>query len=115
MNALERFMVALPETNVIRERLQKVDRQLVTGLTTSAKALVLAGLVKSSSRRLVVVTHNMYQAQKMFDQLESLIGPDKTLLYPIDETLAGELSLTSSPELLAARIDARTRGEEFWR
>ncbi|WP_214877008.1 transcription-repair coupling factor [Exiguobacterium sp. CH10] len=109
MNALERFMVALPETNVIRERLQKVDRQLVTGLTTSAKALVLAGLVKSSSRRLVVVTHNMYQAQKMFDQLESLIGPEKTLLYPIDETLAAELSLTSSPELLAARIDARTR------
>lgn len=109
MNALEKFMVTLPETNVIRERLPKVDRQLVTGLTTSAKALVLAGLAKNSPRRLVVVTHNMYQAQKMYDQLESLIGPSKTLLYPIDETLAGELSLTSSPELLAARIEARTR------
>ncbi|MFN3366115.1 MAG: transcription-repair coupling factor, partial [Exiguobacterium mexicanum] len=109
MNALEKFMLALPETNVIRERLPKVDRQLVTGLTTSAKALVLAGLTKNSPRRLVVVTHNMYQAQKMYDQLESLVGPSQTLLYPIDETLAGELSLTSSPELLAARIEARTR------
>ncbi|QUE86723.1 transcription-repair coupling factor [Exiguobacterium alkaliphilum] len=109
MNALERFMVALPETKTIRDRLPKLDRQLVTGLTTSAKALVLAGLAKETSRRLVVVTHNMYQAQKMYDQLEALIGPDKALLYPIDETLAGELSLTSSPELLAARIEARTR------
>ncbi|MCC5893759.1 transcription-repair coupling factor [Exiguobacterium sp.] len=109
MNALERFMVTLPETKIIRDRVPKLDRQLVTGLTTSAKALVLAGLAKESSRRLVVVTHNMYQAQKMYDQLETLIGPSQTLLYPIDETLAGELSLTSSPELLAARIEARTR------
>ena len=109
MNALEKFMVTLPETVTIRERLPRVDRQLVTGLTTSAKALVLAGLVKDHARRLVVVTHNMYQAQKMYDQLESLIGPEQTLLYPIDETLAGELSVTSSPELLASRIETRAR------
>jgi len=69
MNALEKFMVTLPETVTIRERLPRVDRQLVTGLTTSAKALVLAGLVKDHARRLVVVTHNMYQAHKIYDQL----------------------------------------------
>src|SRR5690606_13610680 len=58
-------------------------------------------------RPILVLTHNMFSAQKITEDLNECL-PDSALLYPAHELTAAEGAL-ASPELLAQRIDALSR------
>lgn len=79
--------------------------QLVTGLAGGAKSLWISSLYDSRKETIVVVTHNLFQAQKLFDDLESLRSKDEVFLYPVNDLIASEIAI-ASPELLAERIAA---------
>ncbi|WP_072337950.1 MULTISPECIES: transcription-repair coupling factor [unclassified Paenibacillus] len=79
--------------------------QLVAGLTGSSRQVMLASLYEELRQPLFVVTHNMFAAQKMFEDLEELMPPGQVLLFPAQELLAAEAAI-ASPEMLAQRIDA---------
>jgi transcription-repair coupling factor (superfamily II helicase) len=79
--------------------------QLVAGLSGSARTLFLASIYEETRKSILVVTHNLLQAQKLYEDLVSLIGDKEVFLYPANELIAAEMSI-ASPELKAQRIEA---------
>jgi transcription-repair coupling factor (superfamily II helicase) len=79
--------------------------QLVAGLSGSARTVFLAAIYEQTKRPVLIVTHNLLQAQKLYDDLVNLIGENEVYLYPANELIAAEISI-SSPELKAQRIEA---------
>lgn len=82
-----------------------LKEQLVAGLSGSARAMFIAAMYVETRQPLLVVTHNLYQAQKMYDDLVEIIGEDEIFLYPVNELIASEIAI-ASPELKGQRIDA---------
>ena len=70
----------------------------VTGVS-----LLFAALFDKKPDKYVILTPNLFNAQKVANFLASLIGEENVLLFPTDDLLRCEL-LTSSKELLAQRI-----------
>lgn len=81
-----------------------MKQQLVSGLTNTAKSLWLAALYEEKKTSMVAVTHNLYQAQKLYDDLEELLGPENVYLYPVNDLIASEIAI-ASPELRSQRIE----------
>ncbi|MFD2444306.1 transcription-repair coupling factor [Bacillus sp. CGMCC 1.16607] len=88
--------------NGMREGLKE---QLVAGLSGSARTLFLASIYEETKKSILVVTHNLLQAQKLYDDLVSMMGEKEVYLYPANELIAAEMSI-ASPELKAQRIEA---------
>lgn len=81
-----------------------MKEQLISGLSGSSRQVMLAALHKETDRPLLVVTHNMFSAQKIYEDLQESISSDEILLYPSNELVAAEAAV-SSPETLAQRIE----------
>ena len=58
----------------------------------------MAALHQDQQPPAAVVTHNMFSAQKIADDLQEALSPDQVLLYPANELVAAE-SAVSSPRL----------------
>lgn len=82
-----------------------MKEQLVSGLVSSARQMMVASLYKQLNQPIVIVAHNLYSAQKIEDDLVECLGKDEVLLYPANEITMTEL-VASSPESLAGRIEA---------
>ncbi|WP_100486496.1 transcription-repair coupling factor [Sporolactobacillus pectinivorans] len=81
-----------------------MDQQLVSGLSGSAKSLWIAAMYRERPGTLIAVTHNLYQGQKLYNDLSGLVDPEELFLYPTNDLIASEMAV-ASPELLAQRID----------
>lgn len=81
------------------------DQQLITGLTSSARAVFTEMLYKTRQKAIIIVTPNLLHAQKLSEDLVKLVGEDLVRLYPADELIAADISITS-PELRAQRLEA---------
>ncbi len=88
--------------------LSGMKEQLVSGLSGSARHLLIAGLFHETQRPMLVVTHNMFHAHKIAEDLQEALSPEQVLLYPANELVAAE-SAISSPETLAQRLDVLTQ------
>ena len=77
--------------------------QLIAGLTGSAKQVLFATLYQEENRPLIIVTHNLLQAQKVYDDLTELISNDQIFLYPANELTFIDID-AQSPETLGQRI-----------
>ncbi|MZQ83444.1 transcription-repair coupling factor [Paenibacillus sp. 5J-6] len=86
----------------------EMKEQLVAGLTGSSKQVMIATLARELTRPLFIVTHNMFAAQKIAEDLLECLSSDDVLLYPSQELLTAE-EAASSPEMLAQRIDVLTK------
>ncbi|MFD2681341.1 transcription-repair coupling factor [Bacillus seohaeanensis] len=81
-----------------------LSEQLVAGLSGSSRAVYIAYAYERTKRTTMVVTHNLLQAQKIYDDLVQFLSEDEVFLYPANELIAAELSI-ASPELRSQRID----------
>lgn len=81
-----------------------LKEQLVAGLSGSSRQLFAASVYKDTQRPVLVVTHNLYQAQKVYDDLTNILTDQEVFLYPVNELIASEVGI-ASPELKAARIE----------
>ncbi len=70
---------------------------------TTGIALLFASLFHKLPGKYLIISSNLYNAQKIANLLGSLIGNDNVLLYPYDDLLRTEL-LASSKEMLAQRL-----------
>lgn len=87
--------------------------QLITGLTGSARPVLVDALFDFVKKPVYIVSPNLLQAQKMVEELAGLVGEENVHYYPADEFIAADLSV-ASPELRAERIatlDSLARGE----
>lgn len=85
-----------------------LKEQLISGLAGSSRQVMIAALVQELDQPLVVLTHNMFAAQKITEDLIECLTSDQVILFPAQELLAAEM-IAQSPEMLAQRIDALTR------
>ncbi|WP_028551911.1 transcription-repair coupling factor [Paenibacillus sp. UNC451MF] len=109
MQALIQAFSADPDLQSIVSGVQSGMReQLISGLSGSSRQVMLTALYQELQRPLFIVTHNMFSAQKIFEDLVECLPSDKVLLFPAQELLAAETAV-ASPEMLAQRIDALTR------
>ncbi len=82
-----------------------MNEQLVSGLTHTSRVALASVLQESTNRPIIYVTHQLTQAQKVYDDLSSIAQDDHEIfLYPANELLAAEI-VSSSPELKAQRLD----------
>lgn len=82
-----------------------LSEQMISGLAGSARSLLLASIFKKTNRSQLVVTHNLFQAQKLYDDLVSLVGEENVYIYPVNELIAAEIAV-ASPEMRGQRIEA---------
>lgn len=78
--------------------------QMISGLAGSSRQVLIAALQEDVERPMLVVTHNMFSAQKIAEDLQECLSPENVLLYPANELVAAEAAV-SSPETLAQRMD----------
>jgi len=88
--------------------------QLISGLAGSSRQVLVSALRTDLDRPMLVVTHNMFAAQKIAEDLQELLPAGDVLLYPANELVAAEAAV-SSPETLAQRIDALIRLSQGFR
>lgn len=105
MLSLHRYLAENQDVRTIIEGLHvRLKEQLVAGLSGSARSVFISTLYKETGRPLLVVSHNLFQAQKMYDDLVSLLGPEDVFLYSVNEVIAAEMAV-ASPELKAQRLE----------
>lgn len=84
-----------------------LKEQLVAGLSGSARTVFTAALYNDVSKSMLIVTHNLFQAQKIYEDLVHLLNKD-VYLYPVNDLIASEVAI-ASPELKAQRIEVLNR------
>lgn len=79
------------------------DQQLITGLTGSARPTLLHTIFQETKKSIYIISANLLQAQKLLEDLSSLVGEEYVHYYPADEFIAANMTI-ASPELRAQRI-----------
>ncbi|MFT4398511.1 transcription-repair coupling factor [Bacillus sp. SW14] len=85
-----------------------LKEQLLAGLSGSARSVFTSALANETNKPIFLITHNLYQAQKVTDDLTVLLGDRSVLLYPVNELISSEIAV-ASPELRAQRLDVINR------
>jgi transcription-repair coupling factor (superfamily II helicase) len=85
-----------------------MTEQLVSGLPGSSRTVLIAALAQQLQRPLFVITHNMYSAQKIAEDLAECLPPEQVLFFPAHEVTLTE-AFAASPEIRAQRIEALCR------
>nr|WP_229745663.1 transcription-repair coupling factor [Pullulanibacillus pueri] len=80
-------------------------QQFVAGLSNASKSLWVSSLYEDRHETILVVTHNLFQAQKLYDDLEGLHSDTEVFLYPVNDLIASDIAV-ASPELLSQRLQA---------
>ncbi|MGG4490369.1 transcription-repair coupling factor [Metabacillus idriensis] len=104
MQSLQHYFYDNDDFQTIIEGVQGgLKEQLVAGLSGSARSVFTSSLYQHSDKPILMITHNLFQAQKIYEDLVNLVG-DQVLLYPVNELIASELAV-ASPELKAQRME----------
>ncbi|WP_181351153.1 transcription-repair coupling factor [Thalassobacillus sp. CUG 92003] len=83
--------------------------QMVSGLSGSARGVLVSLLEESLNKPVLVVTHQLIQAQSLYEDIQELSEHRHHVsLYPVNELIASEIAV-ASPELRSQRIEALTR------
>ncbi|MFC0216124.1 transcription-repair coupling factor [Paenibacillus chartarius] len=105
---LEAFSADSDFQSVVQGVRSGMREQIVSGLTGSSRQVMIAALENELKRPFLIVTHNMFAAQKIHEDLVECLSEERVLLYPSQELIAAEAA-ASSPEMLASRIDVLTK------
>lgn len=106
LNKLQDIIIKQDEIESVVTGLREgFKEQLVAGLSGSARALFISSIYDQLNHSTIVLTYNLLQAQKMYDDLSQLMEEDSLYLFPANELIAAELGV-ASPELKAQRIEA---------
>ncbi|MEX2416475.1 MAG: transcription-repair coupling factor [Paenibacillaceae bacterium] len=110
MNSLLRlFSEDVDFTSIVSGIRQGMKEQLISGLAGSSKQILMAAVHTELQRPMMIVTHNMFAAQRIVEDLNDCLPVgEKALLYPANELMVTE-SAFSSPDILAQRIEVLTR------
>jgi len=80
---------------------EKRQRQLITGLASSAKTLAIASAYRKFQQQIIVASPNLYYANQLAEDLMQVT--DDVYIFPVDEVLSAEMAF-SSPEARTQRV-----------
>ncbi len=104
LKSLQQFFYENDDFKTIVSGIEEgLKEQLVAGLSGSARTVFTASLYHELNKSILIVTHNLFQAQKVYEDLLNLIKED-VYLYPVNDLIASEVAV-ASPELKAQRIE----------
>ncbi|MBU1020389.1 MAG: transcription-repair coupling factor [Firmicutes bacterium] len=104
---MNKILSYIQKTSFFKEILHKFQQNEelhITNTNTSISLLVLLYVFQQENKNILVVTPNLYQAQKVFDQLSNLVNDDSISFYPQDEFITTEM-LAMSTEFKYERIN----------
>lgn len=105
MLGLQHFVGDMREINAVANGIEKgMNEQLLSGLSGSARTVASAALYRKTKKSQLIITHNLYQAQKLYEDLVDLLDEDTVFLYPVNELISAEIAV-ASPEMKAQRLD----------
>src|SRR5699024_9488108 len=64
----------------------------VSGLSGPAKRLFMLIIQQSINRPILLVTHQLHQAQQLYNDLFELVDHKSVYLYPVNEITASEIA-----------------------
>lgn len=102
---IETFIDKDDLTSIITGIDEGLKEQLVSGIAGSARSVYISSLYRKKNQSIIVVTYNLLQAQKLYDDMTQLFPEGEIYLYPSNELMVADMSV-ASPELKAQRIDA---------
>lgn len=114
MKELGHFLAKSDDIQTILSGIENnLQEQLVAGLSGSGRSILTSVIRESIKRPILLVTHQMSQAEQLYEDLLELTDDKHVHMYPVNELIASEISI-ASPELRSARIEALTewRNEE---
>src|SRR5690625_3235078 len=85
-----------------------LKEQLISGISGSARSLLISTIYGVKKRPILIVTHQLLQAQQLYDDLVELTDDSSVFLYPVNELIASEMAI-ASPELKVERIRSLTK------
>lgn len=102
---IQRFVENGEINTIVNSLKEGLKEQLITGISGSARSVLIGLLNENEGYPLLVVTHNLFQAQKVYEDLVHLLPNKDVFLYPVNDLVATEVGI-ASPELKAQRIEA---------
>ena len=106
MNGLKSLFLMQEDIHSIIAGVEEgLKEQLIAGLSGSSRTVLIASIYEQMKRPIILVTHNLLQAQKLYDDIVNLLSDKEVFLFPANELIAAEMSI-ASPELKAQRIEA---------
>ncbi|MCC9023949.1 transcription-repair coupling factor [Bacillus nakamurai] len=109
MDNIQTFIKESDDFNSIVNGLHEgLKEQLLAGLSGSARSVFTSALAQETKKPIFFITHNLYQAQKVTEDLTALLGDQSVFLYPVNELISSEIAV-ASPELRAQRLDVINR------
>ncbi|AGY80879.1 transcription-repair coupling factor [Carnobacterium inhibens] len=103
MGDIKKILADAPDIKVLLDQLEQHQSQLITGLSGSARTLVLSTLVAEKKKPFVIVTHNLFHANQLMEDFADWVPEDRLHLFPVDEMIYAEMSV-ASPEARAERV-----------
>ncbi len=91
--------------NISKAVASGIKEQLVTGLNGSSRTLFMSALYKAHHTSQLIVTHNLHQAQKIYEDLIEWLDEEHVFLFPVNELIASEIA-AASPEFKRQRLVA---------
>ncbi|KHE71483.1 transcription-repair coupling factor [Halobacillus sp. BBL2006] len=82
-----------------------MKEQMVAGLSGASRSLMISLLKESLNRPVLLITHQLVQAQQLYEDIQELTDSSQVHLYPVNELIASEIAI-ASPELRSQRIDS---------
>ncbi|MFC4651654.1 transcription-repair coupling factor [Lactococcus nasutitermitis] len=83
----------------------KQERTLLTGLSGTAKALVMTNAYENTPDKYVIVTDNQFHANELYDELSTLLGEEKVFQFFSDDNVYAEFAIASK-DRIAYRLEA---------
>ena len=83
----------------------KRERTLLTGLSGTAKSLVMANAYENVADKYIIVTDSQFHANELYDELSTLLGEEKVFQFFSDDNIYAEFALASK-DRVAYRLEA---------
>lgn len=83
----------------------KAERTLLTGLSGTAQAMVMANAYENNPDKYVIVTDNQYHANELYDELTNLVEDEKVYQFFSDDNVYAEFAIASK-DRTAYRLEA---------
>ncbi|GAA0353475.1 transcription-repair coupling factor [Bacillus horti] len=100
---LQHFSKGEDFQHVLTAHQKGIQEQLVSGLSGSSKSLFISSFLQEQDHSILVVTHNLFHAQKLYEDLIEWLDEDDIQLYPVNDLISSDIA-TASPELKGQRI-----------
>lgn len=102
---LENLLEQMPEFTQISNAIKPGNRQLITGISGSARTLLLSALQGKLTSPQIIVTDTLFHMDQVAADLMNRLPEEKVFEFPAEEMIAAEVA-TSSPDYRLQRVAA---------